>query len=46
MYLYINAAKKVPAPYILGHNSKSIRNMESCDISVDTQSHLAYYEYY
>ena len=44
----INLTKKSShPPYILGHNynSKSIRNMESYAISVDTQSNFAYYEY-
>ena len=34
------------SPYILGHNSKSVKNMESYDISVDTQSNFTCHEYY
>ena len=42
---YINSTKTSQQPYILGYNAKSIRNMESYKISVDTQSNCAYYEY-
>ena len=37
--------KSFQPPYILGHYSKSIRDMESYDISVDAQSNCSY-EYY
>ena len=36
--------KKSQPPYILGHNSTSITNIESCKI-IDIQSNCAYYEY-
>ena len=45
--MLLNSANKVTSHLTLcmGHNSKSIMHLESCEILADTQSNFAYDEY-